>query len=383
MLGRRHLLGLGASALLAVSLGLGVAGCAQSTGDAGSAQAGSAATQTASTRVYTDDGGREVEIPTAENIDSIYFTGASAQIYLYTLAPELACGTTMEFTDAELEYLPEGTGDLPYLGTVSGGGELNPEAIVDAGPDIIFDVTMGGITDSDVSNDDDLQEQTGIPVLLFDGDINGIPELYEKLGDVLGREERAKELGDYCKQALSAVEDAVSDIPEDEKVSVYYAEGSEGLQTEPSSSVHALFLEMSGAHNVADVEAQSGKGQSDVSMEQVLAWDPEVIIAWDDVVRGGADELIRTDPNWANITAVKNGRVYTMCNTPFSWCDRPPAVNRVLGIQWVANMLYPDRYDVDMMDVTKEFYKLFYEVDLTDEQAQELLGNSYPVYQAE
>lgn len=383
MLGRRRLLGLGASALLAVSLDLGVAGCAQSTGDAGSAQAGSAATQTASTRVYTDDGGREVEIPTAENIDSIYFTGASAQIYLYTLAPELACGTTMEFTDAELEYLPEGTGDLPYLGTVSGGGELNPEAIVDAGPDIIFDVTMGGITDSDVSNDDDLQEQTGIPVLLFDGDINGIPELYEKLGDVLGRENRAKELSDYCKQALSAVEDAVSDIPEDEKVSVYYAEGSEGLQTEPSSSVHALFLEMSGAHNVADVEAQSGKGQGDVSMEQVLAWDPEVIIAWDDVVRGGADELIRTDPNWANITAVKNGRVYTMCNTPFSWCDRPPAVNRVLGIQWVANMLYPDRYDVDMMDVTKEFYKLFYEVDLTDEQAQELLGNSYPVYQAE
>lgn len=58
-------------------------------------------------------------------------------------------------------------------------------------------------------------------------------------------------------------------------------------------------------------------------------------------------------------------------------------MNRVLGIQWVANMLYPDRYDVDMMDVTEEFYKLFYEVDLTDEQAQELLGNSYPVYQAE
>jgi iron complex transport system substrate-binding protein len=68
-----------------------------------------------------------------------------------------------------------------------------------------------------------------------------------------------------------------------------------------------------------------------------------------------------------------------MPNTPFSWCDRPPAVNRFLGMQWIANMLYPDAYDVDMVEVTRDFYSRFYHVDITDAQAKEILGNSYPV----
>ena len=68
-----------------------------------------------------------------------------------------------------------------------------------------------------------------------------------------------------------------------------------------------------------------------------------------------------TSPNpMVGAVIVKDGRVYTMPNTPFSWCDRPPSVNRFLGIQWVANMLYPKAYDVDMVEVTKEFYSLLY-----------------------
>lgn len=93
-----------------------------------------------------------------------------------------------------------------------------------------------------------------------------------------------------------------------------------------------------------------------------------------------ADEIIRTDEKWSHISAVKNGRVYTMPNAPFAWCDRPPGVNRFLGVQWIANMLYPDRYDVDMVEEVKNFYSLLYWVDITDDDARELLGNSYPPY---
>lgn len=174
------------------------------------------------------------------------------------------------------------------------------------------------------------------------------------------------------------MKNAVAEIPEDQRVSLYYAEGSEGLQTEPKGSTHSLAFDIAGANNIAqDVEAVKGKGMSPVSLEQVLAWNPQVIIAWDDEVRGGADEIIRTDGNWSTIDAVKEGRVYTMPNVPFSWCDRPPAVNRILGIQWIANTLYPEAYDVDMVEATKEFYSMFYHAELTDEQAREILGNSY------
>ena len=329
-------------------------------------------------RTITDDAGREVTIPGVGALQKIYYTGAPGQIFCFTLAPELAAGTTMEFSDAELAYLPEGTGDLPYLGTLSGGKELNPEAIMAEGVQVIFSVTTGKSGDSDASSADDLQNQTGIPVVVLDGTLDATPTTYRTLGVLLGKEDQAEKLASYCETAFDKVDAAVATVPEDQRVRLYYAEGSEGLQTEPKGSTHSLAFDRAGADNVAqDVEAQKGKGMSPVSLEQVLAWNPQVIIAWDDVVRGGADELIRTDANWSTIDAVKDGKVYTMPNVPFSWCDRPPSVNRILGIQWIANTLYPEAYDVDMVEVTKEFYSLFYHADVTDEQAREILGNSY------
>ena len=317
-------------------------------------------------------------LPGVGALQKIYYTGAPGQIFCFTLAPELAAGTTMEFSDAELAYLPEGTGDLPYLGTLSGGKELNPEAIMAEGVQVIFSVTTGKPGDSDVSSADDLQNQTGIPVVVLDGTLDATPTTYRTLGALLGKEGQAEKLASYCETALDNVDKAVATVPEDQRVRLYYAEGSEGLQTEPKGSTHSLAFDRAGADNVAqDVEAQKGKGMSPVSLEQVLTWNPQVIIAWDDVARGGADELIRTDANWSTIDAVKDGKVYTMPNVPFSWCDRPPSVNRILGIQWIANTLYPDAYDVDMVEVTKEFYSLFYHANVTDEQAREILGNSY------
>lgn len=250
--------------------------------------------------------------------------------------------------------------------------------IMAEGMQVIFSVTTGKPGDSDVSSADDLQNQTGIPVVVLDGTLDATPTTYRTLGTLLGKEDQAEKLASYCETALDNVDKAVATVPEDQRVRLYYAEGSESLQTEPKGSTHSLAFDRAGADNVAqDVEAQKGKGMSPVSLEQVLAWNPQVIIAWDDVVRGGADELIRTDANWSTIDAVKDGKVYTMPNVPFSWCDRPPSVNRILGIQWIANTLYPEAYDVDMVEVTKEFYSMFYHADVTDEQAREILGNSY------
>ena len=140
-------------------------------------------------------------------------------------------------------------------------------------------------------------------------------------------------------------------------------------------------FEVAGGRNVAQVElSASGFGMSAVSLEEVIAWDPEIIVAWDTEIRGGAAEIIRSSPDWAGIRAVREGRVYTMPNLPFAWCDRPPGVQRWLGIQWLANMFYPQRYNVDMVEQTKEFYQRVYNISITDDQALEMLGNSYPPY---
>lgn len=372
--------------ILALAMMLGVLpGCAGS--DASKAQQASAAegdTETAPSvdpmadRTITDDAGRTVTIPGVGKLQKIYFTSPVAQIFCFTLAPELSGGTTMEFSEHELQYLPSDTADLPYLGSLAAGGKLNPEAIVAEGIQVIFNVSSVALTDSDISTCDELQAQTGIPVVAINGSMENISQAYRELGQLLGKQAEAEVLASYCEDRIAAVKEAVAGVPAEERVAVYYAEGPKGLQTEPEASQHAISFKLAGAKNVAvDVAVGSAKGMSDVSLEQVLAWDPQVIIAWDDQVRGGADELIRTNPDWATISAVKDGRVYTMPNTPFSWCDRPPSVNRFLGIQWLANTLYPEDYAVDMVEVTEEFYSLFYHVTLTDAQAQELLGNSY------
>jgi iron complex transport system substrate-binding protein len=367
--------------LLVVSLAVGLLllpGCTEQQAPATQGESQNATVDPMANRSFTDAAGRTLTIPGVGALERIYYTGATGEIYCFTLAPELAGGTTFEFTAAELELLPKEMPSLSYLGTISGGKQLNLEAIMNADIQLIVSVALAAPTESDISQADDLQQQTGIPVLVFDGTLENIAATYRLLGDLLGRQQDAEKLATYCEKSLKAVTDAVATVPESERITLYYAEGPEGLQTEPSTSSHAYTYELAGAINVAQVEAKGGKGMSDVSLEQVIAWDPAVIIAWDFVVRGGADQLIRTDATWATIQAVRDGRVYTMPNVPFSWCDRPPAVNRFLGIQWVANMLYPDAYDVDMVEVVKEFYTLFYHVDITDAKAKELLGNSYP-----
>lgn len=324
-------------------------------------------------RTIKDDANREVTIPTTSTLERVYFTSALAEIFCFTLAPDLIAATSSEFSKEELKYLPEGMGSLPILGSLSGNGEIDRENLLAIDVQMVFSISGVPLTAQNISEAQNLQDQTGIPVVLIDGSFDKIAAAYRLLGKCLGREKKAEELASYCEDIYAKVTAAIDPIPEEQRTRVYYAEGPEGLQTEPYDSQHFLGFRVGGARDVAEVAITAGGGMSNVSLEHVLKWNPEVIIAWDDKTRGGADEDIRTNPSWADIDAVKNGRVYTMPNIPFSFCDRPPGVNRFIGIQWVANLLYPDRYNIDIIEATKEFYSKCYWVDITDEQAKAIL----------
>ncbi|MCD8316205.1 MAG: hypothetical protein LUB61_02210, partial [Eggerthellaceae bacterium] len=108
-------------------------------------------------------------------------------------------------------------------------------------------------------------------------------------------------------------------------------------------------------------------------------WDPPVIISWDSVLRGGAYNDILTNPLWADIQAVKDGRVYAMPNLPWAWCDRPPGVNRLMGLQWICNLFYPDYYPIDIVERAQEFFKVMLDVDVDRDVIVDIFGNSdYP-----
>lgn len=331
-------------------------------------------------RKITDHAGRELTIPTANAIEKVYFTSGLAQVYVFSLKPEVQGGTSGRFTKEQLEYLPSNINDLPYMGSLSDGGEIDREQLMAEGIQLVFSISGVGLTAANISDAEGLQEATGIPVVLVDGSFDKIGDAYRFVGDILGVKDRAEKIAVYLEGIYNDVTRALEPVTDDERVSLYYAEGAFGLNTEPNVSQHASCFEAAKARNVAQVELTVDLGMTNTSLESIYKWDPEVIIAWDAKVLGGADEMIRTDEKWSTIRAVRDGRVYTMPSTPFSWCDRPPGVNRMLGLQWVANMLYPDLYDVDMVEETKKFYSMLYWVDITDDQAKNMLGNSYPPY---
>ena len=233
-----------------------------------------------SEREVTDDTGRVVTVPAEGRLKSIYFTSALAQIFCFTVAPDLLAATSINFSSDQLEYLPEGTENLSYLGSLSQGGQLDIDALKREEVQLIFSISGTDLSDVNIEDALALEKESGIPVFLIDGSYDVIEDTYRVLGECLGRRERAEELATYCSSVRSRVREALSRVPDNELVRYYYAEGPEGLQTEPDNSQHALiFHEACGINVAATIEGNTERNRASVSLEQVVEWNPQVIIA--------------------------------------------------------------------------------------------------------
>ena len=125
--------------MMAVLLALGImTGCGSSESDRGS----SAEKSSAGTVSFTDDAGRSVEIPGSDDLKKVYVTSPIGFIQIYTFSPELLAGTPMKFSEEELEYLDPVCKEMKNLGGMQVGAELNKEAIMKSGTQIIFSILI-------------------------------------------------------------------------------------------------------------------------------------------------------------------------------------------------------------------------------------------------
>ncbi len=327
----------------------------------------------ADTIVIEDMGGREITVPTPENFKKVYFPSPLAQVMIYTINPDLLAGVVSEPNPNQLKYLPRLAG-LKVFGNSDGGQAVNTEEVLASGAQAYIFMGPMEITDNVREKCDELQTQLGIPVILVNGRFPERASAYRFLGKVFGEEERCEKLAAYCEQTLNDVNEKVGAIPEEDRVTLYYAEKPNGLATEPDTSSHFAVFKYAGAINVADVEDVQGSGMTPVNLEQVIQWNPSVIF-----MGGGPNspyEEITTNPNWANIEAVKEGRVYEAPGIPYSWIDRPPSSQQYLGVRFVTNILYPDVFQYDMAQEVKDFFELFYDVELSDEDVDFLLKSA-------
>lgn len=322
------------------------------------------------TILFTDSCGRQVELP--KNITRVAPSGSIAQMILYTVAPDTLVGWSSNPGGQTAGYIADKYLQLPVLGQFYGGSNtLNMEALIAADPQVIID--LGDMKSTHKDDMDDIQQRTGIPTIFIEANLETFPQAYRTLGELLGCEDAAESIAQYIESTVSEVRAIAATIPEEERVTVMFGTGESGLDCNAKGSFHADVIDLVGAENAVVVEEVSSKGGGNtISLEQVMLFDPDVIL----FASGGPYETVGSDPAWGAIRAIRENRYYDIPMGPYHWLSSPPSVNRIVGIKWLAELIYPEYYDYDVEQETRTFYSLFWHYELTDEEVTQFLERS-------
>ncbi|MFZ5950070.1 MAG: ABC transporter substrate-binding protein [Candidatus Rifleibacteriota bacterium] len=202
------------------------------------------------------------------------------------------------------------------------------------------------------------------------GDVPDYPAALEFLGRLLGKEESANRMADYCRKTLEEIESIVARVPVDRNLKVYYAEGEDGLLTEFDDSLHGHLLQLIGDVNMVRGHMTEHKGLERYSLALIEQGNPDVIITWS----RNLAEKIMLDPAWSRINAVRDRRVFPIPNVPFNWFDRPPCFMRIIGLKWLASVLYPDYCKFDLIDETVDFFSVFLDAKIDGFDAENIIS---------
>jgi iron complex transport system substrate-binding protein len=319
--------------------------------------------------VFTDDAGRQVEVP--GEITRIVPAGPIAQIVLFAIAPETIVGLASKWESIAKDILDTRYYSLPYIGHIYGGkGDVNLEELTLLEPQLLIDI---GEAKGSVAEDlDSLQGQTGITCVHIETTLETMPEAYRKLGRLLGREERGEALAEYCEKIYDRTLDIMERVG-DNRANVLYCLGTEGLNVLAKGSYHAELIDML-TDNAAVLNEPSSKGTgTEVDMEQLLLWNPDYLVFSPEVDL----ESIAGDPSWQRMKAISQGNYVKVPFGPFNWMGMPPSVQRYLGLIWLPAVLSTDHADYDVYEEVAEYFRLFYHSELSREMFDELTKDSF------
>ncbi len=319
-------------------------------------------------REIIDMAGRKVMVP--DKVSRVFGSAPPLNVLLNAVAPDLMIGVSFKIEEPAKRFFPSHVQSLPVVGGIFGvGQQMNPETVLALKPDLALAWKSPFVDQTKI---EEAFGKMGIPVVFITLDtLADWPRALRFTGKLLGRDAAVEAQAVSVEKALARLAVTVDKVPENRRPRIYYAEGTDGLATDCNRSFHTEAIELAGGYNVYRCEPKDHMGMERVGLEQVLAFDPEIIIVQDRT----AAAAIRTDPRWQNVRAVKAGRVHLVPRWPHNWIDRPPSVVRTLGAQWLANLFYPDLYPFDVKRETRDFYRLFFGIAPTDADIDDLLAH--------
>lgn len=298
-------------------------------------------------------------------IQRVVSAGAPADMLLLAVAPEKLVGLS-SFDLSRQTAIPfhDDIRALPKLGRLAGrASTLSLEALLALKPDLVVD--CGNADETWLSQARQVSAQTQIPWLLINGELRRTPEQLLAAGEALGVDSRARA---QARLARRFIDEALAfSHSSGAKLHFYAARGARGLETGLQGSLHTEASELLGLHNVAQIPGRQGLTQ--VSMENLLSWQPDIILVQDAVTA----QYLREDPVWQGVKAVANQRILFLSGLPFGWLDAPPGINRLLGLRRLHAWLDPQvnaSFKADM----QRYSELFWHTTLSDAQYQRLVA---------
>jgi iron complex transport system substrate-binding protein len=317
-------------------------------------------------REIVDMAGRHVTIP--DRLTKVFVSSYPLTMLFYAFAPDLLVATNFPLGEPAKPFVPPQVAALSAIGGAPGQGRtLSPEEVMVLKPDVI-------LAWIDPFGDNDHTEKqfaaTGRPIVFVSMEhLADYPAALHFLSSLFGREPRAAALAAYIEDALARVQQAVANLPADKRLKVYYAESRDGLATECDTSFHVEPIAIAGGDNIHHCQQMTHLGMEKVSLEQIIEDQPDLILAQDPRFT----EAVAATPLWRKVDAVAKDRIVAIPRLPFNWIDRPPSFMRALGIQWLANLFYPNLFPLDLKTETKKFYSLFLGVELSDADLDRIL----------
>ena len=305
-------------------------------------------------RQITDMAGRKVNIP--DHITRVLPYDNKTNVLLFPVAGNLMIAKARSMESPSLKYISRTFLSLHEF------DPANAEEVLRLKPDLL--VVGAFVNDAgDVARYAAFSKKVRIPLVVVNLELMSLDKSYEFLGDLLGKTVEANQ----CAGLIRKVYQDAQIARKGKRVvgKAYMANDNDGLRTVPVGSNHAQLFEEMGIQNVSKVSLNA-KGFAQVSMEQVLVWNPDYIFC----VGKNPNSPYRTilkSPLWRQVAAVKNKRVYFVPSEPYLWFDMPPSVNRLLGLVWFSGLFYRRPENITRENV-KDFYRIFYRYNLTDKE---------------
>ena len=372
-------------AILAALMLLNLAACGAAPADTQQPQATEAQQQENQDKTVVDLMGREVKVPeevqkiaaiAGPTYEMVFMLGSGDQIAM------VKSGHTDSYPLANLTN--------PRLETLEGLA-ANPSSSVNIEDYLKHDIDLVVYYDNEIElkkfDAVDMaaivvSKNTGLIASLEEAKSLTIDQFIEKLtqpldilSTALNTEEARSEYEtwrDYCDEKLRMVYERTKDIPMEERQTVYWG-NTWGEEIRSTYALKNRWYEVNLAGGLL-IGPEENSNFPEVTAEQLYSWDPDIILVDN---HGGLPGLVmesmyRENSKWSTLSAVQNQQLHRIPAGVF-FLDKGSTTT--LLVLWMATILQPERFsDIDMVEEVKYYYSEFYEYDLSDEEAQNVIN---------